>query len=108
MNPRWVSVSCGKPILEKLADFSYLFGAQQDVVASLVHDRQTSETSLAGIFAVGDVAAFPLNIRLPPIFLLKGSSRKIWWQFFGDNVGETIEIGNFDPKIATFWIDSGK
>lgn len=22
-------------------------------------------------------------------------------------VGETIEVGNFDPKIATFWIDSG-
>lgn len=22
-------------------------------------------------------------------------------------VGETVEIGNFDPKIATFWIDSG-
>jgi hypothetical protein len=23
-------------------------------------------------------------------------------------VGETIQVGNFDPKIATFWIDSGK
>lgn len=22
-------------------------------------------------------------------------------------VGETVEIGNFDPKLATFWIDSG-
>lgn len=22
-------------------------------------------------------------------------------------VGETVEIGNFDPKIATFWIESG-
>jgi len=22
-------------------------------------------------------------------------------------VGETVEIGNFDPKIATFWIDFG-
>ena len=22
-------------------------------------------------------------------------------------VGETIQVGNFDPKIATFWIDSG-
>lgn len=22
-------------------------------------------------------------------------------------VGETVEIGNFDPKIAIFWIDSG-
>lgn len=41
-----VSVSYGKQewsILAKSANFSYLFGAQQDVVASLVHDRQTSE-----------------------------------------------------------------
>ncbi|XP_050945509.1 monodehydroascorbate reductase, chloroplastic/mitochondrial-like [Cucumis melo] len=42
------------------------------------------------------------------VFEFEGSPRKIWWQFFGDNVGETIEIWNFDLKIATFWIDSGK
>lgn len=102
-------------------------------------------TSIPGIFAVGDVAAFPLKMYdriarvehvdharrsaqhcvkallsaqthtydyLPyfysRVFEYEGSPRKIWWQFFGDNVGETIEIGNFDPKIATFWIESGK
>ncbi|KAG2677185.1 hypothetical protein I3760_12G087100 [Carya illinoinensis] len=102
-------------------------------------------TSIPGIFAIGDVAAFPLKIYdriarvehvdharrsaqhcikallsaqthtydyLPyfysRVFEYEGSPRKIWWQFFGDNVGETIEIGNFDPKLATFWIDSGK
>ncbi|PQM41828.1 monodehydroascorbate reductase 5 mitochondrial [Prunus yedoensis var. nudiflora] len=102
-------------------------------------------TRVPGIFAVGDVAAFPLKMYnrmarvehvdharrsaqhcvkallsaqtdiydyLPSfysrVFEYEGSPRKIWWQFFGDNVGETIEIGNFDPKIATFWIDSGK
>ncbi|KAK9276671.1 hypothetical protein L1049_006207 [Liquidambar formosana] len=102
-------------------------------------------TSVPGIFAVGDVAAFPLKMYdriarvehvdharrsaqhcikalltaqthtydyLPyfysRVFEYEGSPRKVWWQFFGDNVGETIEIGNFDPKIATFWIDSGK
>lgn len=102
-------------------------------------------TSVPGIFAIGDVAAFPLKMYnriarvehvdharrsaqhcinalltakthlydyLPyfysRVFEYKGSPRKIWWQFFGDNVGETVEIGNFDPKIATFWIDSGK
>ncbi|KAI3698920.1 hypothetical protein L2E82_42841 [Cichorium intybus] len=33
-----------------------------------------------------------------------------WWSRIGDlmPVGETIQIGNFDPKIATFWLDSGK
>ncbi|XP_021757554.1 monodehydroascorbate reductase 5, mitochondrial-like [Chenopodium quinoa] len=98
-----------------------------------------------GIFAIGDVAAFPLKMYdrvarvehvdharksaqhcvsallsarthtydyLPyfysRVFEYEGSQRKIWWQFFGDNVGETVEVGNFDPKIATFWIDSGR
>lgn len=102
-------------------------------------------TSTPGIFAVGDVAAFPLKIYdrmtrvehvdharrsaqhcvkslltahtdlydyLPyfysRVFEYEGSPRKVWWQFFGDNVGETVEVGNFDPKIATFWIDSGR
>ncbi|OAY59763.1 hypothetical protein MANES_01G057400v8 [Manihot esculenta] len=102
-------------------------------------------TNIPGIFAIGDVAAFPLKMYnrtarvehvdharrsaqhcvkalltaqttvydyLPyfysRVFEYEGSPRKIWWQFFGDNVGETIEIGNFDPKIATFWMDSGK
>ncbi|KAJ8448308.1 hypothetical protein Cgig2_021936 [Carnegiea gigantea] len=102
-------------------------------------------TKVPGIFAIGDVAAFPLKIYdritrvehvdharksaqhcvsalvtarthiydyLPyfysRVFEYEGSQRKVWWQFFGDNVGETVEIGNFDPKIATFWIDSGR
>ncbi|XP_074264790.1 monodehydroascorbate reductase, chloroplastic/mitochondrial-like [Silene latifolia] len=102
-------------------------------------------TKVPGIFAIGDVAAFPLKMYdrmtrvehvdharksaqhcvsalltarthmydyLPyfysRVFEYEGSQRKIWWQFFGDNVGEAVEVGNFDPKIATFWIDSGK
>ncbi|KAK9147408.1 hypothetical protein Scep_006165 [Stephania cephalantha] len=102
-------------------------------------------TRVPGIFAVGDVAAFPLKMYdriarvehvdharksaqhcvkallsahthiydyLPHfysrVFEYEGSPRKIWWQFYGDNVGETVEVGNFDPKIATFWIESGK
>ncbi|XP_073303844.1 monodehydroascorbate reductase, chloroplastic/mitochondrial [Primulina huaijiensis] len=102
-------------------------------------------TSVPGIFAIGDVAAFPLKIYnrsarvehvdharksaqhcvkalltahtdtydyLPyfysRVFEYEGCPRKVWWQFFGDNVGETVEVGKFDPKVATFWIDSGK
>ncbi|KAK4422571.1 Monodehydroascorbate reductase, chloroplastic/mitochondrial [Sesamum alatum] len=102
-------------------------------------------TRIPGIFAIGDVAAFPLKIYnritrvehvdharrsahhcvnslltahtatydyLPyfysRVFEYEGSQRKVWWQFFGDNVGETVEVGNFDPKVATFWIESGK
>ncbi|XP_043715217.1 monodehydroascorbate reductase, chloroplastic/mitochondrial-like [Telopea speciosissima] len=102
-------------------------------------------TSVPGVFAIGDVAAFPLKMYdriarvehvgharqsaqhcvntllsgkthlydyLPffysRVFEYEGSARTVWWQFYGDNVGETIEIGNFDPKIVTFWLDSGK
>ncbi|CAN6485216.1 unnamed protein product [Victoria cruziana] len=102
-------------------------------------------TSLPGIFAIGDVAAFPLKIYdrvarlehvdharksaihcvkallgihndsydyLPyfysRVFEHEGSTRKVWWQFFGDNVGETVEIGNLDPKMACFWLESGR
>lgn len=102
-------------------------------------------TSVPGVFAIGDVAAFPLKMYdrisrvehvdharksakhcvnslltakthtydyLPyfysRVFEYEGSQRKVFWQFYGDNVGETVEVGSFDPKIATFWIDSGK
>ncbi|KAJ4712011.1 Monodehydroascorbate reductase [Melia azedarach] len=115
-----------------------------DAVGGIQVDGQF-RTSVPGIFAIGDVAAFPLKMydRIARVehvdharrsaqhcikalltahthtydylpyfysrgFEYEGSPRKVWWQFFGDNVGETIEIGKFDPKIATFWIDSGK
>eukprot|EP00246_Nothoceros_aenigmaticus_P001525 TRINITY_DN12024_c0_g1_i2.p1 TRINITY_DN12024_c0_g1~~TRINITY_DN12024_c0_g1_i2.p1 ORF type:complete len:486 (+),score=88.17 TRINITY_DN12024_c0_g1_i2:119-1576(+) len=42
------------------------------------------------------------------VFEHPGSDRKIFWQFHGDNVGETIEVGGFDPKYAAFWYDSGR
>uniref|UniRef100_A0A1D1Y803 monodehydroascorbate reductase (NADH) n=2 Tax=Anthurium amnicola TaxID=1678845 RepID=A0A1D1Y803_9ARAE len=113
-----------------------------DSVGGIQVDSQF-RTSVPGIFAIGDVAAFPLKIYdrmarvehvdnarksarhcvgnllsaqahpydyLPyfysRVFEYEGSSRKVWWQFFGDNVGDTIEIGNFDPKMAVFWLDS--
>lgn len=102
-------------------------------------------TSTPGIWAIGDVATFPLKlygrttrvehvdharksarhcvesllqIRSDPydylpffysrIFEYPGSPRKVWWQFYGDNAGEVVEIGDFNPKYAAFWIDSGK
>lgn len=114
-----------------------------DKVGGIQVDGQF-RTNVPGIFAIGDVAAFPLKMYnriarvehvdharrsakhctealltantstydyLPyfysRVFEYEGSPRRIWWQFFGDNVGETVEIGHFDPKVATFWIDSG-
>ncbi|KHM99947.1 Monodehydroascorbate reductase, chloroplastic [Glycine soja] len=61
-------------------------------------------TSTPGIFAVGDVAAFPLKIynRISRVEHVDHARRS------AQHFGETVEIGNFDPKIATFWIESGK
>lgn len=101
-------------------------------------------TSFPNIWAIGDVAAFPLKIynrvtRVEhvdharksaqhcvdsllqarqdsydylPFFYSRilehpGSERKVWWQFYGDNVGEVVEVGDFSPKYAAFWIESG-
>eukprot|EP00850_Spirogloea_muscicola_P018975 SM000180S03500 [mRNA] locus=s180:117359:122046:+ [translate_table: standard] len=96
------------------------------------------------IYAIGDVAAFPLKLYerrarvehvdharrsgahvvnsivkgseeeydyLPyfysRVFEHPGSERKIWWQFYGDNVGESVEKGNFDPKLLNIWVKDG-
>eukprot|EP00250_Pteridium_aquilinum_P015607 c22670_g1_i1 orf=162-1634(+) len=101
-------------------------------------------TSSPNIWAIGDVASFPLKIynrlarvehvdharksaqhcvdsllqvRQDPydylpffysrVFEHPGSERKVWWQFYGDNVGEVVEVGDFSPKYAAFWIESG-
>ncbi|KAH9775378.1 Monodehydroascorbate reductase [Citrus sinensis] len=67
-------------------------------------------TSMPGIFAIGDVAAFPLKMydrtaRVEHVDHARQSAQHCIKALL---IGETIEIGNFDPKIATFWIDSGK
>ncbi|GMN31927.1 hypothetical protein TIFTF001_003461 [Ficus carica] len=84
-------------------------------------------TSVPGIFAIGDVAAFPLkayttifptstrgysNMKEAPGKyggnFLETMVRLHYDNFASYAFGETVEVGNFDPKIATFWIDSGK
>ncbi|KAH9775377.1 Monodehydroascorbate reductase [Citrus sinensis] len=67
-------------------------------------------TSMPGIFAIGDVAAFPLKHEWNMLIMLvnRHSIALKHYLVHKLTLGETIEIGNFDPKIATFWIDSGK
>ncbi|KAH1251501.1 Monodehydroascorbate reductase, chloroplastic/mitochondrial [Glycine max] len=67
-------------------------------------------TSTPGIFAVGDVAAFPLKIynRISRVEHVDHARRSAQHCVKALLIGETVEIGNFDPKIATFWIESGK
>ncbi|GAQ83938.1 Monodehydroascorbate reductase [Klebsormidium nitens] len=41
------------------------------------------------------------------VFEHPGTARKVWWQFYGENKGEVVDVGDFDPKLAAFWVDEG-
>lgn len=96
--------------------------------------------SVPGVYAVGDIAAFPLRMYggrparvehvgharasaahaaraalgvaqpeydyLPYFYSRAGAA--ISWQFFGDNVGECVVVGDVATKMAAVWVDGGK
>ncbi|KAK6942638.1 FAD/NAD(P)-binding domain [Dillenia turbinata] len=103
------------------------------------------KTSVPDVYAVGDVATFPLKLyndvrrvehvdharksaeQAVKAILSEGKSNdeydylpffysrafELSWQFYGDNVGETVLFGNNDPeapkpKFGTYWIKDGK
>ncbi|KAI3453755.1 hypothetical protein Pfo_010418 [Paulownia fortunei] len=72
------------------------------------HARRSAQHCVESLLTAHTATYDYLPYFYSRVFEYEGSPRKVWWQFFGDNVGETVEIGKFDPKIATFWIDSGK
>ncbi|OAE28083.1 hypothetical protein AXG93_4577s1150 [Marchantia polymorpha subsp. ruderalis] len=79
-------------------------------------------TSSPGVYAIGDVAAFPLKIydrrtrveHVDHARLLDAQSgvttvdSSVGFMFTDMKVGECVEVGNFDPKYAAFWIESGR
>ena len=105
------------------------------------------ETSVAGVYAIGDVATFPMKLYDEPrrvehvdharksaeqaVKAIKAKesgesvaeydylpyfysrSFDVAWQFYGDNVGETVLFGDNDPaaakpKFGTYWVKDGK
>ncbi|XP_016450917.2 monodehydroascorbate reductase [Nicotiana tabacum] len=105
------------------------------------------KTSIPGVYAVGDVATFPLKMyndirRVEHVDHSRKSAEQavkaifaseqgksideydylpyfysrafdLSWQFYGDNVGETVLFGDADPNSAThkfgqYWIQDGK
>ncbi|XP_051129625.1 monodehydroascorbate reductase, chloroplastic/mitochondrial [Andrographis paniculata] len=72
------------------------------------HARQSAQHCVKSLLTANSATYDYLPYFYSRVFEYEGTPRKVWWQFFGDNVGETVEIGKFDPKVATFWIDSGK
>ncbi|XP_042421457.1 monodehydroascorbate reductase 3, cytosolic-like [Zingiber officinale] len=105
------------------------------------------QTSVGGVYAVGDVATFPLKLynetrRVEHVDHARKSAEQavkaikaieegkvtddydylpyfysrsfdLSWQFYGDNVGETVIFGDNDPasskpKFGSYWIKEGK
>ncbi|CAN0879993.1 Monodehydroascorbate reductase [Linum grandiflorum] len=102
------------------------------------------KTSVPNVYAVGDVATFPMKIyneirRVEHVDHARKSAEQavkaimstvkveeydylpyfysrafdLSWQFYGDNVGETVLFGNNDPtsekpKFGTYWVKDGK
>ncbi|KAG0480658.1 hypothetical protein HPP92_011516 [Vanilla planifolia] len=104
-------------------------------------------TSIPGVYAVGDVATFPLKLynelrrvehvdhsrksaeqAVKAIKAIEGGQAieeydylpffysrafNLSWQFYGDNMGDTVLFGDADPastkpKFGTYWIKDGK
>ncbi|XP_028782347.1 monodehydroascorbate reductase [Neltuma alba] len=105
------------------------------------------ETSVPGVYAVGDVATFPLKLygemrRVEHVDHARKSAEQavkaikaaeegktteeydylpyfysrsfeLSWQFYGDNVGDTVLFGDNNlespkPKFGTYWVKDGK
>lgn len=109
---------------------------KMDDRGGIVVDGQM-KTSVDGVYAVGDIATFPLkmyggrptrvehvgNARSSAIHAVQcilGSTEEYdylpffysrvfdhSWQFFGENTGECVVCGDFAPKLAAFWVDNG-
>ncbi|KAF3976431.1 hypothetical protein CMV_000403 [Castanea mollissima] len=70
------------------------------------------QSSNSSIYAVGDVAAFPVKLfgecrRLEHV----DSARRVFtmsWQFYGDSVGEVVHYGDFSGStIGAYWVSKG-
>ncbi|CAN1357154.1 Monodehydroascorbate reductase, partial [Linum perenne] len=97
-----------------------------DIVVVGVGGRPTDgffKTSVPDVYAVGDVATFPMKIyneirRVEHVDHARKSVEEydylpyfysrafdLSWQFYGDNIGETVL---FKPKFGTYWVKDGK
>lgn len=93
------------------------------------------KTSVDGVYAIGDIATFPLKIyndrpvRVEHVKNARQSAAHavkaivtpaadpydylpyfysrvfhLSWQFYGDNVGECIVVGDFNPQLLAVWV----
>ncbi|KAG0495135.1 hypothetical protein HPP92_006129 [Vanilla planifolia] len=124
-----------------------LFKGQVDEEKGGIKTDGFFRTSVPGVYAVGDVATFPLKLynelrRVEHVDHSRKSAEQaakaikaseegqtieeydylpffysrafdLSWQFYGDNVGDTVLFGDSDPsspkpKFGSYWIKDGK
>lgn len=124
-----------------------LFKGQVEEEKGGIKTNAFFETSVPGVYAVGDVATFPLKLygelrRVEHVDHARKSAEQavkaikaaeegktteeydylpyfysrsfeLSWQFYGDNVGDTVLFGDNNPesakpKFGTYWIKDGK
>lgn len=116
-----------------------LFGALEGDGRGGVVVDSSMKTSVSGVYAIGDIATFPLKMyggrparvehvgharssaahavraicgKEPgeydylPFFYSRFAS--VSWKFYGDSAGESVVVGDFNPKLAAFWVEDGK
>ncbi|RWW22328.1 hypothetical protein GW17_00013484, partial [Ensete ventricosum] len=124
-----------------------LFKAQVEEEKGGIKTDGFFQTSVPGVYAVGDIATFPMKLyndvrRVEHVDHARKSAEQavkaikaseegkvideydylpyfysrsfdLSWQFYGDNVGETVIFGDNDPasakpKFGSYWIKDGK
>ncbi|XP_021288291.1 monodehydroascorbate reductase, seedling isozyme-like [Herrania umbratica] len=124
-----------------------LFKGQVEEEKGGIKTDKFFKTSMPGVYAVGDVAAFPIKLynevrRVEHVDHARKSAEQavkaikasetgkeieeydylpyfysrsfnLSWQFYGDNVGDTVFFGDNNPsspkpKFGSFWIKDGK
>ncbi|CAA0818848.1 Probable monodehydroascorbate reductase-cytoplasmic isoform 4 [Striga hermonthica] len=130
-----------RPCFEDI--FEDVFGVvYEKCVKKLFKTDAFFKTSVSNVYDVGDVATFPLKLfneirRVEHVDHARKSAeqavkrtknihRRVYylpyfysrafdlsWQFYGDNVGDTVLFGDNDPassshKFGTYWIKDGK
>jgi len=117
---------------------SHLFSDQLEMELGGIKVDGQFQSSIKDVYAVGDIAAFPLKIydrvtRMEHVAHARQSAAhaveamfdnstadydympyfysrvfNLSWQFFGDSVGEPVVVGDIQPKMSVFWIEDGQ
>ncbi|ESQ43686.1 hypothetical protein EUTSA_v10015502mg [Eutrema salsugineum] len=93
-----------------IATFPMKLYNQMRRVVHVDHARKSAEQAVKAIKAAEEWKSIPEYDYLPYFY---SRAFDLSWQFYGDNVGETVLFGDNDPKspkpkFGSYWIKEGK